>query len=253
MSSLSQPAPDAALGRHALGLVAPAPDQVEERRGELVGADPRPLRDERRHERGLQLGGRLLLVLAVVPDVELAAVAPVHEVDERERRDQAEQAEQEQRAGEMVDRLVDPLAVFLVLVCGADLLRNDPVERVPLADDRVVGVRQIGARKEHATLDERVGRDVERAEERALAVDRHVSRHRHGVAPRARDGTLRGDRRGQLAEPLLPLVAPEPDVDVDHVVVGDREPLEPVADARTSAARSWPSSARRRGSRRPCS
>ena len=99
ISSLSQPAPDAALRRHALGLVAPATDQVEERRRELVRADPRPLRDERGHERGLQVGGRLLLVLAVVPDLELAPVAPVHEVDERERRDQAEQAEQAAACG----------------------------------------------------------------------------------------------------------------------------------------------------------
>ncbi len=34
----------------------------------------------------------------------------------------------------------------------------------------------------------------------------------------------------ELAESLLPVVAPELDVDVDDVVVGDGEPLEPVGE-----------------------
>ena len=59
-------APDLPLGRHRLGAVAAAADQVEQRRRELERTRRAALGEQRRDERGLGLGRRLLLVLAVV-------------------------------------------------------------------------------------------------------------------------------------------------------------------------------------------
>jgi hypothetical protein len=47
-----------------------------------------------------------------------------------------------------------------------------------------------------------------------------------GARGRAREPELRGEE----PERLLPLVAPDPEVDVDDVVVGDGEVSEPVGD-----------------------
>jgi len=78
-----QPAPDLPLGRHLVGAVAPAPDQVEERRRELVRAGRLLLAQQRGHERRLSVGRRLLLVLTVVGRLPLP---PVDEPDERRQR-----------------------------------------------------------------------------------------------------------------------------------------------------------------------
>ena len=51
------------------------------------------------------------------------------------------------------------------------------------------------------------------------------------MAPGALNVAGRHERSGQLVEPDLPLVAPDPEVDVDDVVVGDREPAQAVVDA----------------------
>ena len=61
-----QPAPDPPLGRDGLRAIAPASDQVEERRRELERPRRSSLREERGNESRLRLGRRLLLVLAVV-------------------------------------------------------------------------------------------------------------------------------------------------------------------------------------------
>ena len=79
-------APDAALGGDLLRLVVAAPDQVEDRRGELERARLAALPQQRRHERRLGVGRRLLLVLAVVAGRELASEAPEDERRDRERR-----------------------------------------------------------------------------------------------------------------------------------------------------------------------
>jgi len=62
-----------------LGRVVPAPDQVEERRRELERPGLAALAKEGRHERGLRVRRRLLLVLAVVPGRDLTAEAPEDE------------------------------------------------------------------------------------------------------------------------------------------------------------------------------
>ena len=57
----------------------------------------------------------------------------------------------------------------------------------------------------------------------ARPLDRDVSPHPDRVTPRANDVPGAAHRRGQPAEALLPLVAPDLEVDVDDVVVADRE------------------------------
>ena len=84
---------------------------------------------------------------------------------------------------------------------------------------------------ERAQLDELPGGDVERAQQRVPALERDVAAHPDRVAPGADDVAGPAHRRGQPAERLLPLVAPDLEVDVDDVVVGDREAAQPVVDA----------------------
>jgi hypothetical protein len=67
-----------------------------------------------------------------------------------------------------------------------------------------------------------------------LAFDRDVPADADGVAPNASDPTWGDERSRQLREPHFPLVAPNPDIDIDHVVVRDRDPAEPVVDAKAS-------------------
>ena len=119
-----QPAPDAPLGRHVLRGVVAAADQVEERRRELERAGLAALPQQRRHERGLGLGRRLLLVLAVVPRLELAAEAPEDEHGDEERGDRPEREEDQRRAPRVRDRVVDPLLVALVRGGVLELLRR---------------------------------------------------------------------------------------------------------------------------------
>jgi hypothetical protein len=83
---------------------------------------------------------------------------------------------------------------------------------------------------ERAQLDELAGRDVQRTEAGPVALEGHVAAHADGVAPRADDVAGCHQRRRELAEPHLPLVAPDLDVDVDDVVVGRRDSAEPVVD-----------------------
>ena len=63
-----------------------------------------------------------------------------------------------------------------------------------------------------------------------MPVDRHVAAHPDRMAPGADDVARPAHRRRQPAEALLPLVAPDLEVDVDDVVVGDRESRYPVVD-----------------------
>ena len=76
--------------------VVPAPDQVEQRRGELERAGLAALAEQGRHERRLGVGGRLLLVLAVVSCLGLAAEPPEDRHRDQEGRDRPDR-EDDQR------------------------------------------------------------------------------------------------------------------------------------------------------------
>ncbi len=130
----AEPGPDRALGRDGLGLVDAAANEVEERRRELVRPRLASLPEERRHECGLGLRRRLLLVLAVVPGLALASQEPEHEPDEEERGDRGDRERNEERPQRMRLERVDPLAVSFVAVGVGLLLRDDAVERVPALD-----------------------------------------------------------------------------------------------------------------------
>ena len=127
-------------------------------------------------------------------------------------------------------RLVDPLAVLLVLLGVGLLLRDDLVEPGP-SSTRIAARRgERAPRIERPQLDELTRADIDRAQESARAGERHVAAYPDRLAPCAQDATGPGHGRRQATERLLPLVAPDLQVDVDDVVVADRQPAEAVAD-----------------------
>ncbi len=134
----------------------------------------------------------------------------------------------------MVEHPVDALAIALVVGRVFPFLRDDAVERLSTADLRTRGRGQELAGKEDAQLDELAGRNVERTEEGPVGFPRDVAADRDRVTVDAVLGPGSGPgqrhRRRQASEPFLPLVAPHLEVDVDDVVVGERQPAQPVAD-----------------------
>ena len=87
------------------------------------------------------------------------------------------------------------------------------------------------ARRDHgAELDELSCRDVQRAQEHLLAGELDVAADVDRVPPRAEDLARGGLGRGEAAERLVPFGAPDLEVDVDDVVVGDRDAGQPVVD-----------------------
>ena len=227
-----QAAPDLPLGRHLLGLVAAAPDQVEERRRELERAGRASLREQAGHERRLRLGRRLLLVLAVVARPALAAPAPPDEADHGERGEERDREQLRDRRAEVVERVVDLALVALVCgrvlaLLGDDLLEAEARSSTCIPAVEVKNRRGISVR---SSTNWPAG-IVERAEVDAVAVDRDVAADADRVAPGAQHVAGRDQRGRQLAEADLPLVAPDLQVDVDDVVVGDRDAAQPVVDA----------------------
>ena len=83
---------------------------------------------------------------------------------------------------------------------------------------------------EGSQLDELAGVYIERPQDGGAPVDRHVAAHPDRMAPGAHDVARPAHRRRQPAEALLPLVAPDLEVDVHDVVVAGRETRDPVVD-----------------------
>ena len=81
----AQPGPDLSLRRRRLRLVDAAADEVEQRRRELVRSCLAALAEQRGDERGLGVGRRLLLVLAVVAGATLAPHEPEDGGDDEQR------------------------------------------------------------------------------------------------------------------------------------------------------------------------
>ena len=191
---MSEPAPDRALGRRRHGLVDAAPDQVEERRRELVAspASP-PCRSSVGTSGGLGVGRRLLLVLAVV-----AGSAA------RGRRNQKTAAMT--RSAGMVARPSTTRPVRIGCAFSASmrswsrcvalrrrraLLGTIRSKAFAALDAHPGGRRERGARDQRAQLDELVRRDVDRAERRAAC--RRARRRR---APTRACPTRAGSSRG---------------------------------------------------------
>ena len=125
---------------------------------------------------------------------------------------------------------VDAVAVGLVALGVGPLLLDDPVEGVPALDPHAGRRRERASRDQRAELDELLGRDVHRSERRAGPDELDVAAHPHRLAPRAQDLPRCRLDPDEPVERLLPLVAPDLEVDVHHVVVRDRDAAERVRD-----------------------
>ena len=136
----------------------------------------------------------------------------------------------EARSDGMRLQRVDAVAIGLVALGVRALLRDDPIERVSSLDAHARGRGERRARNERAELDELLGRDVDRAQRRARSDELDVAAHPHGLPPGAEDLPRRRLDADEAEERLLPLVAPDLQVDVDDVVVRDRHPAERVRD-----------------------
>jgi len=118
--------------RHGRRLVAPAPEQVEQRRRELERARVAVLAQQGRYERGLEVRGRLLLVLAVVLGLPLAPGPPPDGQNDRERRQHPEGEQEQGRPAHVLLRVVDPAAIAREALVVGPLLAKDPLQGLPL-------------------------------------------------------------------------------------------------------------------------
>ncbi len=207
-----------------------AADEVEERRRELERARLASLPQEGRHERRLGVGGRLLLVLAVIARLELAPEEPEHECRDQEGRKRPDRKQEQRRSPRARDRIVDALLVALVVAGVGELLARDLLEPGAVLEPHARRRGERLPRVERPELHELPGRDVECAQKRFGPLQRDIAPHPDGMAPGADDVARAAHRRSEPAQALLPLVAPDLEVDVDDVVVADREAREPVVD-----------------------
>ena len=157
----------------------------------------------------------------------------------------------EHRPAEVVACVLDPLAVALVVAArrvSSATIRSSAVPGstfAPAVESRSSRGKttRISTNCPRGTSSARRGRSRLALD---VAADANRARPRPGNGCREGDGRGRLHRRRQPVERLLPFVAPDLEVDVDDVVVGDREPAQPVAD------RERPRRRRRRGSARRC-
>ena len=186
--------------------------------------------EEGRDEGGFGIGRRLLLVLAVVAGSPFAAHEPEDSRDDEERRDGCEAEHDEGGANGMRLQSVDPLVVAPVAVGVGLLLLEDAIERLPSLDTHPGRRGESRASDQGPQLDELVRRNGDRTKGRARAHELDVPTNPHGLAPPAQDlpgGRLDAD---EAIERLAPLVAPNLQIDVDDVVVCDRDAAQRVRD-----------------------
>ena len=186
-----EPAPDLPLGRHRLRRVDAAADQVEERRGELERAGLAALAQQRRHERGLGVGRRLLLVLAVVARLPLAAAERAHDAPMHDERRQ--DAEQRGRSRSTRHGWCSAFSIFSWSRCergGVGALLADDLRARPLpARRRVIPEVEVNAARGMSARSSTnwSGRHAERAQVTPSPVERHVAADPDRVPPGARD------------------------------------------------------------------
>ena len=180
------------LARDVGHLVATAPHELEQRRGQLVAAGHDALGEQRRHERRGQVVGRLVHVLRRRAGRVLAAVALVREPAQEPGGDERQAGREENPRPGMLERVLQLAAVALRTSCrggvAADHLGHDVVLDVPCVGR--VGV-QHGGRVEHAHDHAALGRDV-------LGDREHI-------ASAHRDAML---EPGRLTQARVPVAAP---------------------------------------------
>ena len=135
------------------------------------------------------------------------------------------------RRAEVVEGVVDLALVALEGGRVLALLGHDLLEAEAADDPHASGRGEEPPRDDGAQLDELAGGNSLRAEVDPGAVDRDVAADADGMAPGPQHVAGGDHRRGQLVQADLPLIAPDLEVDVDDVVVGDGEAAQPVVDA----------------------
>ena len=126
--------------------------------------------------------------------------------------------------------VVDPFSVLLEGGSIGGLRGDDLLETVTGCDTHTGGRAERGPRDHGAQLDELSCRDVQRAQEHLLAGELDVAANVDGVPPRAQDLSRGRLGRGEAAERLVPFGAPDLEIHVDDVVVGDRDAGQAVVD-----------------------
>ena len=153
-----------------------------------------------------------------------------------ERRQEREGGERQHRPAEVVSRVLELLAIVVVVLGALRLLGDDLREAVALDDARAPRRREQPPGEHRPHLHELAGRDVGGSQRRprARSLDDAVHplrRAPHPVArPGERDRTRQHHLRAQVVDGHGPVISPDLEVDVDDVVVGDREPAEAVGD-----------------------
>ena len=222
--------PDRPIGRRRLGFVDAPSNEVEERRRELVRPRLAALAKQRRHERRFGVGRRLLLVLPVVPRSSLPAQEPEHGRDDEQSRERGEHENRQSRAERVILERLNAIAVTPVALGIGALLFDDPIESVPSNDLHTERRSERRAGDQRSQLDELMSRDADGAERRTTADEVDVAAHPHGLAPSLEDPCRRALDRDETRERLGPLVSPDLEVDVDDIVVRDRDPAQRVRD-----------------------
>ena len=238
----AQARPGLLLGRHRLCDVVAAPDEIEERGRELERAGIRALAQERRHDGRRLVRGRLLLVLAVVAGAALASEQEPDDEHHGERRREGEGRERQHRPAEVVSRVRELLAILVVVLGTLRLLGDDLREPVAFDDAGSPrrGEQPPGEHRPH--LHELAGRDVGGSQRRPRARPLDDAVHPLGSAPdavpraRERDRPRQHHLRAEVIDGHGPVISPDLEVDVDDVVVGDREPAEAVGDRESADA-----------------
>ena len=125
---------------------------------------------------------------------------------------------------------VDPVVIARVAVGVGQLLLHDAIERLPSLDAHPGGRGERGASDQRPQLDELVRRDGDRTKGRARADELDIATNPHRLSPRAQDLPGRRLDPDEASERLVPLVAPDLEIDVDDVVVRDGDAAQRVRD-----------------------
>ena len=220
---------------------APAADELEERRRQLVAARDDALGEQRRHERGRQVVRRLVHVLRRRAGRVLAAEAPVREPAEQPRGNDREGGRP--RGSMPTGGGACPRA----RACRAPRARRRPAR---VRSSRPGRCRARGARTARRAPAPTGGYSTRRITAALRPARRRPPpstsprAHRHawssqaGSIQRARAGQrARGVHvREQVREPALPLIAPDLRRHLDGVVVGDDDAAQAVAQRERALA-----------------
>ena len=212
---------------------APAADELEERRRELVAARDDALGEQRRHERRRQVVGRLVHVLRRRAGRVLAAEAPVARTPPSSPAGTIARAAAARIHAHGWWSVSSSSRLSRSARSAGGLLAGDGRrQHVVVHAPRVRRVRrEHRGRIEHAQDHGAPGRHVVDSAEHVAAAHGDAMLEPGRLDPRARAGRRAGgvDVREQGGQPALPLIAPDLGRHLDRVVVGDDDAPQAVA------------------------